>query len=90
MISIHADSSAVFRAEAKPRCGNPGPRDKAWIAIISGQLGVRYVGLTDTCKNQGVEENRRCTLKQFSITEILSEPLWNKNIISGQNFLIFF
>ena len=63
MISIHADSSAVFRAEAKPRCGNPGPRDKAWIAIISGQLGVRYVGLTDTCKNQGVEENRRCTLK---------------------------
>ena len=62
MISIHADSSAVFRAEAKPRCGNPGPRDKAWIVIISGQLGVRYVGLTDTCKNQDVEENRRCTL----------------------------
>ena len=67
MISIHADSSAVFRAEAKPRCGNPGPRDKAWIAIISGQLGVRYVGLTDTCKNQGVEENRRCTLKTFEV-----------------------
>ena len=52
MISIHADSSAVFRAEAKPRCGNFWPRDKAWIEIISGQLDVRYVGLTDTCKNK--------------------------------------
>ena len=67
MISIHADSSAVFCAEAKPRCGNPGPRDKAWIATISGQLGVRYVSLTDTCKKQGVEENRRCTLKKVML-----------------------
>ena len=42
------------------------------IAIISGQLGVCYVGLTDTGKNQGVEENRRWTLK---INKRLLSPL---------------